>query len=151
MGLPSTPYFLCFHYFGHVVVHSHFSTSYTTHGLLFCLFPGSFKPIYPLKAHLFISWTCDPSFLPLGLDGFVTCLLPLLLGFLPSTWILKKSDPQQYVYVNTYKYIYSYMYVYIWEYANSFKLTFVWWVFSLGFRVVYEQKVEKCFCSKNKE
>ena len=56
-----------------------------------------------------------------------------------------------YVYVNTYKYIYSYMYVYIWEYANPLKLTFVWWVFSLGFRFVYVQEVEKYFCSKNEE
>ena len=47
-----------------------------------------------------------------------------------------------------YKYIYSYMYVYIWEYANPFKLTFVWWVFFLGFRFVYVQEVEKYFCSK---
>ena len=47
-----------------------------------------------------------------------------------------------------YKYIYEYMYVYIWEYANPFKLTFAWWVFSLGFRFVYVQKMEKYFCSK---
>ena len=56
-----------------------------------------------------------------------------------------------YVYVNTYKYIYSYMYVYIWEYANPFKLTFFLWVFSLDFRFVYVQKVEKYFCGKNEE
>ena len=36
----------------------------------FSLFPGSFKPIYLLKVHLFFSWTCDPLFLPLGLNGF---------------------------------------------------------------------------------
>ena len=36
----------------------------------FSLFPGSFKPIYFLKAHLFISWAYDPLFLPLGLNGF---------------------------------------------------------------------------------
>ena len=67
-----------------------FSKSYTVYGYAISLFPGLFKPIYLLKAHLFISWTCDLSFLPLGPDGFVICLLPLLLGFLPSTWILKK-------------------------------------------------------------
>ena len=56
--------------------YSHFFISYTAHGLLFFffffffLFPGSFKPIYPFKAHLFISWACDPLFLPLGLNGF---------------------------------------------------------------------------------
>ena len=53
-----------------------------------------------------------------------------------------------YVYVNTYKCIYEYMYVYIWEYNNPFKLTFVWWVFSLGFRFVYVQEIKKYFCSK---
>ena len=53
-----------------------------------------------------------------------------------------------YVYVNTYKCIYEYMYVYIWEYTNPFKLTFVWWVFSLVFRFVYVQEIKKYFCSK---
>ena len=51
----------------------------------FSFFPGSFKPIYLLKAHLFISWTCDPLFLPLGLNGFSIYLpnsfLSVLLGF----------------------------------------------------------------------
>ena len=36
----------------------------------FSLFLGSFKPIYPLKAYLFISWACDPLFLSLGLNEF---------------------------------------------------------------------------------
>ena len=36
----------------------------------FSLFPGSFKLIYLLKAHLFISWACDPLFLSLGLNEF---------------------------------------------------------------------------------
>ena len=53
-----------------------------------------------------------------------------------------------YVYVNTYNYIYEYMYIYIWEYANPCKLTFALWVFSLGFRFVYVQEVEKYFCNK---
>ena len=53
-----------------------------------------------------------------------------------------------YVYMNTYKYLYTYMYVYIWEYANWCKLTFTWWVYSLGFRFVYLWKVERYFCSK---
>ena len=69
-GLVITPYFLCFHYFGPTTAHSHISTSHTTHGFLFSLFSGSFKPIYPLKSHLFISWACDPLFLPFGLNGF---------------------------------------------------------------------------------
>ena len=74
MGLPLTPYFLCLHYFGPVVVHSHFSISYTTHGYAISLFLGFFKPVYLLKVHLFISWACDPLFLPLGPNDFATCL-----------------------------------------------------------------------------
>ena len=50
-----------------------------------------------------------------------------------------------------YKYIYTYVCIYIWEYANPFKLTFVWWVFSLGFRFVYVQEVKKYFCSKKRK
>ena len=99
MGLPLTSYFLCLHYFGPAVVHSHFSISYTTHEYVISLFPGFFKPIYFLKAHLFISWAYDLLFLPLGLNAFAICLPtlcyplpPLLLGFLLSTWILK-NDP----------------------------------------------------------
>ena len=39
-GLAINPYFLCFHYFGSVVAHSHFSTSYIAHGLLFFSLSG---------------------------------------------------------------------------------------------------------------
>ena len=37
----------------------------------FSLFSGSFKPIYLLKAYLFISQDCDLLFLPLGLNRFL--------------------------------------------------------------------------------
>ena len=51
----------------------------------FPLFLGSFKPIYLLKTHLFISWACNPLFPPLGVNGFSSQLtnsfLPILLGF----------------------------------------------------------------------
>ena len=77
MGLPLTPYFLCLHYFGLIVAHSHFSISYTAHGYAISLFSGFFKPICLLKAHLFISWDCDPLFLSLGPNDFVTCLSTL--------------------------------------------------------------------------
>ena len=50
--------------------------------------------------------------------------------------------------MNTYKYIYEYKYVYIWEYANPCKLIIAWLVFSLSFRFIYVQEVEKYFCSK---
>ena len=36
----------------------------------FSLFLDFFKPIYLLKAYLFISWACDSLFLPLRLNGF---------------------------------------------------------------------------------
>ena len=65
------------------MAHSHFSTSYTAHRYAISLFPGFFKPIYLLNANLFISWACDPLFLPLGTDGFVTCLPTLCC---PCCW-----------------------------------------------------------------
>ena len=43
----------------------------------FSLFPDSFKPIYLLKAHIFISWAYDLLFLPLGLNRF-SIYLPTL-------------------------------------------------------------------------
>ena len=52
------------------MAHSHFSTSYIVHGFAIPLFPGFFKPICFLKAHLSISWTYYPLFLSLGLNGF---------------------------------------------------------------------------------
>ena len=51
----------------------------------FSLFPGSFKPIYLLKTHLFISWACDPLFPLFRLNGFssqfTNSFLFILLGF----------------------------------------------------------------------
>ena len=51
----------------------------------FSLFPDSFKPIYLLKTHFFISWACDPLFLLLGLNGFfylfANSFMSMLLGF----------------------------------------------------------------------
>ena len=61
LSLPLTPYFLCLHYFW-------------AYGYAISLFPDFFKPIYLLKVHLFISWTCNLSFLLLEPDGFATCL-----------------------------------------------------------------------------
>ena len=64
-------------------------------GLLFAisLFPSSFEPICFLKTH----WTCDPLFLPFGLNGF--CSLSFAnffsvcvagLGFLPFIRVPQK-------------------------------------------------------------
>ena len=83
IGLSSTPYFLCLHYFGLAVAHSHFSTSHTAHGFAISLFPGSFRPICFLKTHLFISWVYNPLFLLLGFNGF-SIHLPTL--FCPCYW-----------------------------------------------------------------
>ena len=66
----------------------------------FSLFPGSFKSIYLLKAHLFISQACDPLFLPLGLNGF-SIYLPTL--FCSCCWAspfrldFQNGHQQQYV------------------------------------------------------
>ena len=93
IGLPSIPYSLYLHCFEPATTHSYFFSHHTLPiDLLFAisLFSGSFQPICFLKAHLFISWTCDPLFMPLGLNGF--CSLSFTnffsvcvagLGFLP--------------------------------------------------------------------
>ena len=59
------------------------STSYTAHEFATSLFLGSFRPVCFLKAHLFISWACDPLFLSLELNGFSIFLLTL---FYPCCW-----------------------------------------------------------------
>ena len=63
--------------------------------LTISLFPGSFEPICFLKAHLLISWTRDPLFLPLGLNDFLfsaSCQLLCVvgLGFLSYIWVSQK-------------------------------------------------------------
>ena len=65
------------------MTHSHFYTSYTAHGFASSLFPGFFRLVYFLKAHLFTSWACNPLFLPLGLNGFSIHSLTL---FCPCYW-----------------------------------------------------------------
>ena len=106
IGLPLTPYFLCLHYFWAC---SNPFLLFLHHilpmGMLFLSFRAFFKPIYLLKSHLFISWTRDPLFLPLGPDGFATSLpnlCSLLLGFFafhldsqkwPSTRTYRTCNP----------------------------------------------------------
>ena len=66
---------------------------------VFSLFPSSFKPIYLLKTHLFISRTCDLLFLPLRLKYFLSiCQLfsVCVAGLLLSTWASKMA-------INTYE------------------------------------------------
>ena len=64
--------------------------------LTISLFSGSFEPTCFLKVHLLISWTCDPLFLSLGLNGFlfsVSCQLLCVaeLGFLAYIWVSQKK------------------------------------------------------------
>ena len=77
MGLPSTPYFLCFYYFGPTAAHSHFFTSYTAHGLLFLSFRTPLSPFTSSRPIFFILWACDPLFLLLGLNE-LSIYLPTL-------------------------------------------------------------------------
>ena len=103
MGLPSIPYSLCLHCFGLAMVHSYFFSHHTLPmGLLLTtsLFPGSFEPICFRKAHLLISWTCDPLFLPLGLNSFCSLSFAnfsVLLGWASflTFGFHKKKTPQQ--------------------------------------------------------
>ena len=88
MGLPLTPYFLCLHYFGPTVAHSHFSISYTAHRYAISLSPGFLKPICLLNAHLFTSWACDPLFLPFEPNGFATCLPTLCCPYCWAFFLL---------------------------------------------------------------
>ena len=103
IGLPSIPYSLCLHCFEPIAAHSYFFSHHTLPMdllLTISLFPGSFEPTCFLKAHLLISWTCDPLFLLLGFNGFlfsVSCQLLCVaeLGFLSYIWVSQKKDPQQ--------------------------------------------------------
>ena len=99
MGLPSIPYSLCLHCFGPAAAHFYFFSHHALPmGLLLTisLFPGSFEPICFLKAHLLISWICDPLFLSLELNGFflffISCQLLYVaeLGFLSYIWVSQK-------------------------------------------------------------
>ena len=81
-GLAINP-FLCLHYFGPAVAHSHFSTSHIVHGFATSLSSDSFRLVCFLKTHLFILWAHDPLFLLCELNGFSIHLLTL---FYPCYW-----------------------------------------------------------------
>ena len=109
MDLPSIPYSLYLHCFGLAAANSYFFSHHTLPmGLLLTisLFLNSFEPICLLKAHLLISWTCDPLFLPLELNGFlfsVSCQLLCVaeLGFLSYIWVSQKR-PSTHLATSTY-------------------------------------------------
>ena len=94
MDLPSTPYFLCFHYFGSATVHFHFFTSYTTHGLLFLSFRAPLSPFTSSRSICLshgpvIHYSCH-----LGLMGFqsVCQLLSIsVVELLLPTWASKMA------------------------------------------------------------
>ena len=94
IGLPSTSYFLCFLCFGLVAAHSHFFTSYTTHGLLFLSFWASLSPFSSsrpicLSHGPVIHYSCC-----LGLMSFLSiCQLfsVRVVGLLLSTWASKMA------------------------------------------------------------
>ena len=83
MGLPSTPYFLCFHYFGPVAAHSHFSTSYTSHGLLFLSFQAPLSPFTSSRPICLSHGHVIHYSRRLGIMSF---LLNLLTLFFPYCW-----------------------------------------------------------------
>ena len=88
------------------------------------LFPSSFKPIYLLKSHLFISWACDPLFLPLGFNGFSIYLLTF---FCPCYWASPfhlgfQNGHQQQYHVNIYYYIFS-MWIFIYYIFSMWMFT----------------------------
>ena len=90
IGLLSTPYFLCFHYFRPAAVHSHFSTSYIAHDLLFLSFRAPLNPFTSsrpicLSHGPVIHYSCR-----LGLMSILSIceLLSVhVVGLLPSTWV----------------------------------------------------------------
>ena len=90
MGLPSTPYFLSLLW----ACHDPFSLFHIIYcpWFAFSLFPSSFKPIYLLKAHLFISRAYDSC--RLGLMGFLSiCQLfsVCVAGLFLPTWASKMA------------------------------------------------------------
>ena len=94
MGLPSTPYFLCFHYFGPAAAHSHFSTSYTAHGLLFLSFQAPLSPFTSSRPICLSHGLVIYYSYCLGLMGFLSiCQLfsICVAGLLVSTWASKMT------------------------------------------------------------
>ena len=81
--------FFYFHYFGSAATQSHFSTSYTAHGLLFLSFQATLSPftssrLICLSHGPVIHYSCR-----LGLMSFLSVcqLLSIrVVGLLPSSW-----------------------------------------------------------------
>ena len=115
MGLPSIPYFPCFHYFRLDVAHSHFSTSYTAHGSLFLSFWAPLSPFTSSRPNclshgLVIHYSCD-----MGLIDFLSiCQLfsVRVAGLSLSTWASKMAinNNIMWIFITTYlacEYLYT--------------------------------------------
>ena len=81
MGLPSTPYFLRFNYFGPAAAYSHFFTSYTTHGLLFLSFRALLSPFTSSRPICLSHGPVIHYSRCLGLMGFLLNLLTLFFSY----------------------------------------------------------------------
>ena len=97
-GPAINPYFLDLHYFGPAAALSHFSTSYTAHGMLFLSFRASLSPLASSRPIcLFLGLVIHYSY-RLGLMVLLSALpilcCPCYWTFLLSTWILT-NGPQQ--------------------------------------------------------
>ena len=88
MGLPSTLYFLCFHYFGPAVAHSHFSTSYTAYGLLFLSFQAPLNPFTSSRSIFLSHGSVIHYSRCLGLMGFLLNLLTFFFSILVGFFLL---------------------------------------------------------------
>ena len=97
MSLPWTPYSLSLHCFGPTVTLSHFSNSYSAHGMLFLSFLASLSPLaFSRPMYTFVGPVTHYSY-RLGLMGFfaiypVNSLWPSLLG--PSVCWASTNGPQ---------------------------------------------------------
>ena len=99
MGLPSTPYFLCFHYLRSAAAHSHFSTSYTAHGLLFLSFWAPLSPFTSSRPICLSHGPVTHYSYRLGLMGFLSvCQLfsICVAGLLPFTWASEMAINKSY-------------------------------------------------------
>ena len=88
-SLSSTPYFLYFHYFGPAAAHSHFSTSYIAHGLLFLSFRAPLSPFISSRPICLSHGPMIHYSYHLSLMGFLficQLLSVRVAGLLPSTW-----------------------------------------------------------------
>ena len=93
MSLPYTHYSLNLHYLGPAATLSHFSNSYSAHGMLFLSFLTSLSPLaFSRPMYIFVGPVTHYS-CRLGLMGFLLFILSILCG--PHYWaFLSAGLPQ---------------------------------------------------------